>query len=206
MVRHGQSTVNAVRDTGAEEFATGIRDADVPLTELGAAQAVATGKRLAEYESGFDVVLCSPYLRTRETARLALAALPAPPIHLDERLRDRETGILFGLTRIGIERRYPDEDRQLRLLGGFYHRPAGGESWPDVALRLRPVLREMHGHVLVFTHDIAVVLTRYIFGEIDEPTISSQPWAQVRNASITRWERGDSGMRLTVYNDIAHLA
>ncbi|MEV6097813.1 histidine phosphatase family protein [Nocardia sp. NPDC051981] len=205
MVRHGQSTVNAAPYTGAEEFITGTRDADVPLTELGAAQAAAAGRRLAGFDPGFDLVLCSPYLRTRETARIALVFLSTPPVHFDERIRDREPGVLFGLTRIGIQRRYPDEFREMQRSGGFYHRPPGGESWPDVALRLRAVLREMHGHVLVFTHDIAIVLTRYIFGDLSEAEISAQTSAQVRNASITRWERGDSGMRLTSYNDTSHL-
>ncbi|MTE13135.1 histidine phosphatase family protein [Nocardia sp. CT2-14] len=205
IVRHGESTANAARDTSAEEFITGTRDADVPLTELGAAQAAATGKRLAEFEPGFDLVVCSPYARTRETARIALGFPTAPPVQYDERVRDREPGVLFGLTRIGIQRRYPEEYRAMQRVGGFYHRPAGGESWPDVALRLRAVLREMHGHALVFTHDIAIVLTRYIFGDLDEAEISSQTTAQVRNASITRWERTDSGMRLAVYNDTAHL-
>ncbi|MGV9662392.1 histidine phosphatase family protein [Nocardia niigatensis] len=205
MVRHGQSIANAAPYSGAEEFVTGLRDADVPLTELGEAQATATGKRLAEVDPGFDLVLCSPYLRTRETARIALGHLTPPPVYFDERIRDREPGVLFGLTRLGIQRRFPDEYREMQRSGGFYHRPRGGESWPDVALRLRAVLREMHGHVLVFTHDIAIVLTRYIFGDLDEAEISAQTTAQVRNASITRWERDDSGMRLTSYNDTSHL-
>ncbi|MVU76330.1 histidine phosphatase family protein [Nocardia sp. ET3-3] len=205
MVRHGQSVVNAAPYDGGMQFITGTRDADVQLTELGVTQATAAGKRLAEISPAFDLVMCSPYVRTRETARLALASLTPPPIVFDERLRDRETGILFGLTRTGIMVRYPREHRELRRLGSFYHRPPGGESWPDVALRLRSVLGEMHGHVLVFTHDIAVVLTRYLFGELDEADISAQTGAEVRNASITRWERTDSGLRRTMYNDTAHL-
>ncbi|WP_218003363.1 histidine phosphatase family protein [Nocardia concava] len=207
MVRHGESTANAAPYTGAAEFISGTRDADVPLTEKGAGQAAAVGKRLAEIAPGFDLVLCSPYVRTRETARIALEAVDAPTPRFDERLRDRENGILFGLTRSGIMLRYPREYREMGRLGGFYYRPPGGESWPDVALRLRAVLREMHGHVLVFTHDIAIVLTRYLFGELAEAQLSAQTTAQVRNASITRWERMDSGdaMRLTVYNDASHL-
>ncbi|MFE3190287.1 histidine phosphatase family protein [Nocardia sp. NPDC059240] len=205
LVRHGESVVNAAPYTGSDEFITGISDSEVPLTERGAAQAAAVGPRLATLEPDFDLVLCSPYLRTRETARLALSGLEMPVPRFDERLRDRETGVLFGLTAFGIERRLPDEHLRLQRVGRFYHRPAGGESWPDVALRLRAVLRELQGHVLIFTHDIAIVLTRYIFGEIDEADIRAQTGAEVGNASISRWERGDSGMVSSVYNDTSHL-
>ncbi|MGW4249548.1 histidine phosphatase family protein [Nocardia sp. NPDC004722] len=205
LVRHGESVVNAAPYTGSDEFITGVSDAEVPLTERGVAQAIATGRRLATVDPPFDLVLCSPYLRTRETARHALAYLKAPPPRFDERLRDRETGILFGLTTFGIERRLPEEHRMLQRVGRFYHRPTGGESWPDVALRLRAVLRELQGHVLIFTHDIAIVLTRYIFGELDVADIQDQTGAEVGNASITRWERTDSGMSPSVYNDSKHL-
>ncbi|WP_222932802.1 histidine phosphatase family protein [Nocardia yunnanensis] len=205
MVRHGQSVANAAPFTGADEFLTGTSDADVPLTELGRQQAAAAGRRLATVEPRFDLVLCSPYVRTRETARIALEFVTAPAARFDERLRDRETGILFGLTRAGIAHRYPEQHRELERLGGFYHRPPGGESWPDVALRLRAVLRDMRGHVLVFTHDIVIVLTRYLFGELEIAELSAQTTAQVRNASLTRWERREGGPLLTVYNDTAHL-
>ncbi|GAB2547307.1 histidine phosphatase family protein [Nocardia heshunensis] len=206
LVRHGESVVNAAPYTGSDEFITGISDSEVPLTERGVAQAVAAGPRLAGFEPDFDLVLCSPYLRTRETARLALSAVAAPPPRYDERLRDRETGILFGLTTFGIERRLPEEHRQLQRVGRFYHRPAGGESWPDVALRLRAVLRELHGHVLIFAHDITIVLTRYIFGELDIADLQAQTGAEVGNASITRWERDNSEMLSILYNDTSHLS
>jgi broad specificity phosphatase PhoE len=43
---------------------------------------------------------------------------------LDERLRDRELGVLDRLTMRGIRARYPDEAERRRWLGKFYHRPA----------------------------------------------------------------------------------
>ncbi|MEC3915246.1 histidine phosphatase family protein [Nocardia sp. CDC160] len=209
IVRHGESVANRARvvaeRSNVEMFRAAPRDADSPLSELGRGQAAALGKRLAAEGYPFDLVLSSPYVRARETARIALEFLDCPTPRLDERLRDRETGILFGLTETGIRRRHPAEYAEQQRLGGFYYRPPGGESWPDVALRLRSVLREMGGHVLVFAHDIVIVLTRYLFGDLDEAELSAQTAAQVRNASITRWERDDSGLRLSVYNDAAHL-
>ncbi len=62
----------------------------------------------------------------------------------DERLRDRELGILDRLTRLGVKTRYPDEAERRLWLGKLYYRPPGGESWADVALRLRSILDELN--------------------------------------------------------------
>ena len=88
---------------------------------------------------GAPVLLCSPYLRAVETARLALGAEAA--VTIDERLRDRELGILDALTARGVDARLPQEAARRRWLGKFYYRPPGGEAWTDVALRLRSFLR-----------------------------------------------------------------
>ena len=51
--------------------------------------------------------------------------------------------------------RLPDEAARRSRLGKFYYRPPGGESWADVLLRLRALLRELRedhpdGRVLLF--------------------------------------------------------
>ena len=61
---------------------------------------------------------------------------------VDERLRDRELGILDALTAHGVDVRLPAEAARRRWLGKFYYRPPGGEAWTDVALRLRSFLRD----------------------------------------------------------------
>ena len=94
-------------------------------------------------------------------------------MHLDERLRERELGILDLLTRRGVEARYPDEARRKERLGKFYHRPPGGESWVDVALRIRS-LRDSLGRehldkrVLMVCHEVVVVIWRYLIEDLDE--------------------------------------
>src|SRR3546814_4463817 len=75
-----------------------------------------------------------------------------------ERLREKEFGILDGLTFTGIDNIFPDQARFRQLLGKFYHRPPGGESWCDVILRLRSVLDTISLHyagrrVMIFTQD-----------------------------------------------------
>ena len=44
------------------------------------------------------------------------------------------------MTGAGIREQYPDEAQRRDLLGKFYYRPPGGESWADVALRIRSLL------------------------------------------------------------------
>ena len=81
--------------------------------------------------------------RARQTLALALGdAESAVPVTADERLRDRELGVLDLLTRSGSRACTPRRRSAGSHLGKFYHRPPGGESWADVALRLRSFLRD----------------------------------------------------------------
>ncbi len=148
IVRHGESTANvaasAAEAAGIELIDLTHRDADVPLSDTGEEQARATARWLAGLPADQrpDVAVVSPYLRAVRTAELALAGTGIPA-GVDERLRDRELGILDGLTGHGVARRYPDEAARRQRLGKFYYRPPGGESWTDVALRLRTLLGDL---------------------------------------------------------------
>ena len=95
---------------------------------------------------------------------------------VDERLREREFGIFDRLTTAGIREKYPDQAEQRALLGKFYHRPPGGESWADVILRLRSALDTISLHhadrrVLIVCHQVVVLCFRYILEEMDEAQI-----------------------------------
>ena len=127
VVRHGQSSGNVARDAaeaaGLADITIAERDVDVPLSTLGEQQSDALGRWFVELprERAPTVVLCSPYLRARQTAervRAAIAAAggerPAPEMTLDERLREKEFGILDRLTRNGIRARYPELARAAR--------------------------------------------------------------------------------------------
>ena len=66
LVRHGET------DWNVKGFCQGSRN-DIPLNNLGKEQAIKTGKYLSEYrqrDSKFDLVICSPLIRTRETCEL----------------------------------------------------------------------------------------------------------------------------------------
>jgi broad specificity phosphatase PhoE len=217
MARHGESTANVASHeaavSGLDAVDMPLRDADVPLSPLGREQAAALGRRLAALPPGErpTAVVCSPYVRARDTARLALEHLAdPPPIVLDERLRDRELGVLFMLTQRGIQARYPEEAERKRRIGKFYYRPPAGESWADVALRLRSALADLDrehagGRVLVVAHDAVVVLTRYIIERLSEEELLDIERTVVTNASLTVWAQEDAGLRLVTFNDTSHL-
>lgn len=218
MVRHGESTGDVARQhaeaTGLDVIDVPERDADVPLSPRGEEQARAVGRWLAAVpvDQRPDVVVCSPYLRTLGTAWFATRELDYQPTQVvDERLRDREPGVLDLLTARGVALRYPDELIRRQRLGEFYHRPPGGESWADVALRLRSLLgdleRDHEGRrVLLFAHEVTAYLLRYLLEGVPERDLLAVARASVvATGSLTSWARDDGGFRLVHEYSTAHL-
>ena len=215
LVRHGQSAGNVARD--AAEAAKGLmigiaeRDIDVPLSDLGVQQSQALADWFAAMPQRArpNVVLHSPYLRAAETARIVLQAIDPvamtdpPPVggdaagevtsRVDERLREKEFGILDRLTTHGISQRYPDLYQQRQHVGKFYFRPPGGESWCDVILRLRSVIDTItrdyaRQRVLIVGHQVTVNCFRYLLERLDEATILAYDRsADMPNCSVTSY-------------------
>ncbi|HEX8080252.1 MAG TPA: histidine phosphatase family protein [Jatrophihabitans sp.] len=219
LVRHGESVGNVAREeaesTGALSISMPVRDADVPLSELGVLQARAVGRWLAEDPGRRpDAVWTSPYLRARHTARTALAELADPPaLRQDERIRDRELGVLDLLTKRGVGDRFPAEAQRRSWLGKFYYRPPGGESWADLVLRIRSFLADLErgpgqGRHLIVSHDAVILLFRYVCEQLDEDRVFEIARSgSVTNASVSRLVRqdGEPGWRTALYNDHQHL-
>lgn len=217
VVRHGESTGNAARDAAEAASADVIpieqRDPDVPLTHLGREQAESLGEWLGTLPAAEQptVVWSSPYLRALQTAQVALDAAHLPlAIRVDDRLRDRELGILDRLTGRGVLARYPEEAARRRFLGKLYYRPPGGESWTDVALRLRSFFAELDTahdeRVLVSCHDAVVLLIRHVLERLDETQLMDIAGARaVANASVTRLVRDGDRWRTVSYNEQHHL-
>lgn len=217
LVRHGESEGNVARDAaeraGAEVVAVEQCDADVPLSARGLRQATALGRWLAELPAARRprVVWSSPYCRAHETAVIALCEADVPlDVRTDERLRDRELGILDLLTARGVRARYPDEDDRRRRLGKLYYRPPGGESWADVALRLRSFLRDLvtDDPALIVCHDAVILLFRYVLEGLSETELRAVAAADSPgNGSITRLTKdGTTGRwQLAEFNERSHL-
>jgi broad specificity phosphatase PhoE len=225
IVRHGESAGNVARDaaqaSGAARIALDVRDVDVPLSPLGEDQARALGHWFAEApEARPAVLLVSPYLRAQATARLFVdggGMVEGSCPCVDERLREKEFGILDGLTTRGIGEVHPDQIEFRRLLGKFYHRPPGGESWCDVIFRLRAVMDTISLHyagkpVMIIAHQVVVLCLRYIIEKMDEATILAIDKAgDVANCSVTEYrfdpdQPGDGALTLVRFNATAPVA
>ncbi|QGN55781.1 histidine phosphatase family protein [Novosphingobium sp. Gsoil 351] len=202
VVRHGQSAGNLARDAADEAGLAKIslthRDVDVPLSALGREQAAALGSWFAAaHEDGRpEIMLASPYVRAVETAEVFRNAGGCPPeerICLDERLREKEFGILDGLTRRGIVEMQPDQARFREILGKFYHRPPGGESWVDVIFRLRALMDTISLHfagrrVMIVAHQVVVLCLRYVIENLSEAEVLAiDARGDVANCAITEY-------------------
>jgi len=220
LVRHGQSQGNVAREAaheaGLHEIDIDVRDVDVPLSKLGHRQAEAAGRWFASlpFEQRPEVVLTSPYLRARQTAEAicAAGAIAGPTrLVIDERLREREFGVFDRLTTTGIRSKYPEEAAHRAMLGKFYHRPPGGESWADVILRLRSALNTINLHycdrrVLIVCHQVVVLCMRYILEELtEEQILGIDKQADILNCGIVRYDfepdaKGVCVPRLAIWN------
>ncbi|MFN2461135.1 MAG: histidine phosphatase family protein [Candidatus Velthaea sp.] len=198
-MRHGESAGNVARNRALAERAALIdidaRDCDVPLSELGERQARALGLWLPRNYERPKVLLASPYLRARQTAQIALEAAgwTDVPTVADERLREKEFGILDRLTRTGIEQQYPEQAAMRDSLGKFYYRPPGGESWTDVLLRLRSIIDTLtreysRQRVCIVSHQVVVLCFRYLLERMNETEILAVDRAnEIANCSLTTY-------------------
>lgn len=76
LLRHAKSSWND----------SSLRDFDRPLNERGRADAPVIGKHIASEDLGDPLLICSPSLRTRETAQLVLLNAN---LHVEPRFDDR---------------------------------------------------------------------------------------------------------------------
>jgi broad specificity phosphatase PhoE len=225
IVRHGQSAGNVARDMAHEQgdlrIALEHRDVDVPLSPLGVRQAMALGHWFAQGEEGHrpEVILASPYVRAVQTGehfREAGGCSADLRICIDERLREKEFGVLDGLTTLGIHELEPGQANFRKVLGKFYHRPPGGESWVDVIFRLRALLDTLSLHyagkrVMIIAHQVVVLCLRYILENLTEAEILAiDAQGDVANCAVTQYrldnpDAPDGKLVLEQYNIIAPL-
>lgn len=192
LVRQGESVGN-LADTRAQEAQAEVpdlddRDADVALLPRGREQAGALAVWLDDAEAAGsrpDAVISSPYRRAAETAERALART-----------------------------RYPDEAERRSRLGKFYYQPPSGESWCDVLLRMRSLLRDVESldsaRLWLVTHQAVIMSVRLVLEELTElALLDIDRTTQLPNASLTVYERVDDTFVLQGYGDatlVEHLA
>ena len=199
IVRHGQSAGNIARELAEAKMSDTIdidaRDVDVPLSNLGHRQARAIGEWLKHQpaEKRPNIILSSPYKRALQTAEEIRQAIGAGKVLFDERLREREFGVLDRLTSRGIKSKFPHEAELRARLGKFYYRPPGGESWTDVILRLRSVLDSLardyaDQRVLIVCHSVVILCLRYLFETMtEEQILKIERETDIANCSLTTY-------------------
>jgi 2,3-bisphosphoglycerate-dependent phosphoglycerate mutase len=218
LVRHGESTANvafpAADAEGLTESGLTGRDTDVALTERGEKQSAALGRWLAALppERRPEVVVTSPYLRARETWRIAAetSGVPFPPPATDDRLVDRLLGDLEMLTRAAIAQRFPAEAGRLDA-GDPDYRPPGGESFADVRARVGAFLDDLNRQhagrrVIVVAHDAVVLMLRAAAEGLSWDEVKTAAvHGGIRNASVTRFDGSSGRLVLQSWNTVDHL-
>lgn len=214
IIRHGQSRRNAEKDkaklAGADKnlwICEGIRDQDIELTETGILQAQAAGEFLNEEQPLIDTILISPYKRAIDTANYIHKELDyMPSVVYDERLREIEFGLLDGMSKEGIQQYYPSELIRREREGKYWYRPPGGESRPDVALRIHSILGTLtrdyrDKHVLVVCHSVVVLVFRRLLERWSEADyLSVDKENDVKNCGITTYDNIGGKLALMRYN------
>jgi broad specificity phosphatase PhoE len=220
LVRHGQSLANvafpAADARGLLEAEISGRDAEVPLTPVGVKQAESVGHWLATLPGGEvpQVVITSPYLRARETWRIAAetSGLSFPQPATDDRLVDRLLGDLEMMTRAAVAQNFPEEGARRREMGEYNYAPPGGESFADIAVRLKAFLDDLHRdhagqRVIIVAHDAVVLMMRAVIEQLtwDGVVAAERAAGSVRNASLSRFVAVGDHLELASYNSVDHL-
>lgn len=209
LVRHGESRWNL-----DNKFTGWV---DVPLSEQGIKEALATAKKLAGLE--LDVAFTSRLERAQETLLLILAdqkytgvfshegepeasryefeaASREIPIHADIALNERHYGTLQGKNKIDAAREY-GEEQVLAWRRSFKARPPEGESLADVYERTIPyfetrILPEVHlnKNVIVAAHGNSLrALIKYIEGIFDHDIANLE--LKMAEPIIYKFENGE---------------
>ena len=160
LVRHGESSGNKERI-----FATSPHD--LPLTELGYAQALAAARRIAELFRP-RLVVSSAYIRASETARIIAGALGVP-LEVELNLHEREIGVHRGRPYDSLQDA-PDYD----ATRPWAWQPEGGESYEQVQARVGPILdrlAKVHSDqdIVIVSHGgVMTTLWAYVTGRWDD--------------------------------------
>ena len=194
LLRHGRTTYNAeARFQG---------QTDIPLDEVGLAQAKQVAETLAAELSGGPVrVVSSDLSRAAQTAD-AVAARLAVVVTRDPRLREIYAGQWEGLLREQIVAQWPADYESWRL-GDPKVRIGGGESRVDAGIRAAAAIREadagMDGGTLIcVSHGGALRAGMFLL--LGTPSFPWNALEGLRNAHWAELANTSRGWRLSVWN------
>lgn len=196
LVRHGQTAHN--RD------GVGLGRRDVPLTDIGEAQAAAVGARLASVR--LDRVLSSPLLRAAKTAD-ALAAGRGLAVESREALLEMDVGLTEGMPFAAVREQFPEFVAEWGGPDVAKALMPGGESLADLALRLAPLVGELRGcppdaSVVVVSHNFVVKVLLCLFLDVELAAFRS---FDIGLASVSTLSVRGARVNVVGLNDTCHL-
>jgi probable phosphoglycerate mutase len=195
VVRHGETAWNAEHRVQGQ--------LDVPLNEVGQAQAQAAARALAREK--FDAIYASDLSRARQTAA-PTAELFSMQVVLEKDLRERHYGIFERLTYAEVKLRYPEDYARFEARDPEYDFRTG-ESLRDFSARsiavISKLVKQNKGrNILVFTHGgVLDKLYRFITGL----PLSAPRDFGIPNAGLNRIELTPGGWQIRAWADVAHL-
>jgi broad specificity phosphatase PhoE len=200
LIRHGQSKGNAERRFGGHTA--------TPLSARGHKQAEVTARTLKS--ESITAIYSSDLARAIETAK-PLAKMTGLPVNGTAAFRERDVGVMEGLTFEDAAQQHPEQYAAL-LRRDFDYVLSGGESYRQLLDRARQKLDEIieehrGGRIAVFSHTGTIcILALHLMGALDAPELKPV-WISSGNCGITKFELRDDGfVRVLVVNDTSHLA
>lgn len=174
--RHGETDWNIERRTQGSS--------DTSLNEKGRMQAQRVGLSLKE--RGIDLILSSPQKRAKETAEIIAAELGGVEIVTDAALRERNYGILEGLTLAEAEARGMFTFREQSLTGSGFT-PEGGETVETLEARVREALlrhKKDHAHrnIAIVSHGGTLRTLIRVLRQLDVQSAKTMP--PIHNAQV----------------------
>ena len=216
LVRHGESVANsaATRRRTPRSRSNPHRHPGRRCAAVGDRPGAGRGARPVGRRSTARLWTCSGYRRTCERARPSRSpsGTTGPPAWSPS-TNASATASWASSTSSPPTASRTCTPRRLSVavhLGKFYHRPPGGESWADVALRLRSFLRDAAdtsgNTALVVAHDAIVMLLLYLLAPMEEAELLEFAASHtVLNASVTHLVRVEAGWQLVDFSAVTHL-
>jgi probable phosphoglycerate mutase len=196
LVRHGATVLSA-----EDRFAGAT---DVPLSDEGREQVRRLAFRLGEEK--LSAVYASPLGRTMETASI-LAKLHNLPVQRADGLREISHGRWEQMTRLEVERLYPQEAEEWNR-DPYTFAPEGGESGLAVTARALPalmaIIRANAGcNILVVSHKATIRLLLSSLLGFDPRRYRDNLDQSPAALNIVDF-RDPTRARLTLFNDTSH--
>ncbi len=166
-LRHGETAWNREGRLQGQQ--------DIPLNDLGRAQAESAGIRLAALAPVADLPwIVSPLGRTRRTAELARegAGLPADGFALDDRLKEITFGRWEGLTWPEVRKADPAGAAK-REIDKWGFAPPGGESYAMLVERIRPWIDSIGGPCVVVAHGGVARAMMHVIAGVPEHEVTA---------------------------------